>query len=68
MIRLEATLAVLLVASLLLAGAFARVNAAERGAASEMKDMRLIEGGVFQMGDVFDEGVQFATPVHEVNV
>ncbi|MFH1418739.1 MAG: formylglycine-generating enzyme family protein [Planctomycetota bacterium] len=31
-------------------------------------NMLLIEGGLFQMGDVFDEGVRFATPVHEVTV
>jgi formylglycine-generating enzyme required for sulfatase activity len=33
---------------------------------SEMKDMQLIKGRAFQMGDVFDEGVQLATPVQEV--
>ncbi len=31
-------------------------------------NMVFVEGGTFQMGDVFDEGVQFATPVHEVTV
>ena len=31
-------------------------------------DMLFIQGGTFQMGDVFDEGVRFATPVHEVTV
>ena len=35
---------------------------------AETGDMVLIEGGMFEMGDVFDEGVRFATPVHEVTV
>jgi formylglycine-generating enzyme required for sulfatase activity len=30
--------------------------------------MLSIVGGTFKMGDVFDEGVRFATPVHEVTV
>lgn len=55
-------------AVLALAGALGRVSAAEPGADSEMKDMRPIKGGMFPMGDVFDEGVRFATPVHEVTV
>lgn len=33
-----------------------------------MRDMQLVEGGTFRMGDVFDEGVRFASPVHEVTV
>ncbi|MFH1998023.1 MAG: SUMF1/EgtB/PvdO family nonheme iron enzyme [Planctomycetota bacterium] len=35
---------------------------------SEMKDMLHIEGGSFQMGDVFEEGVMFAAPIHEVTL
>ena len=31
-------------------------------------DMVLVEGGTFQMGDVFDEHVRWATPVHEVTL
>ena len=50
---------------LVLVGSLARVPAAEPGAKSEMKDMRLVEGGTFPMGDVFDEGVRFASPVHD---
>lgn len=32
------------------------------------RDMVFVEGGTFLMGDVFDEGVRFATPVHEATV
>ena len=35
---------------------------------AETGDMVFIEGGTFPMGDVFDEGVRLATPVHEVTV
>ena len=35
---------------------------------SEMRDMLSIEGGTFEMGDVFDEGVRFAEPVHQVTL
>jgi formylglycine-generating enzyme required for sulfatase activity len=35
---------------------------------TEMGDMQFVKGGTFQMGDVFDEGVQFAAPVHEVSL
>jgi len=35
---------------------------------SEMTDMLLIEGGTFEMGDVFKERVQLAVPVHEVTL
>ncbi|UCC30100.1 MAG: SUMF1/EgtB/PvdO family nonheme iron enzyme [Phycisphaerales bacterium] len=35
---------------------------------SEMRDMLFVEGGTFEMGDVFDEGVQFAEPVHQVTL
>jgi len=35
---------------------------------TEMDDMVFVERGKFQMGDVFDEGVRFATPVHEVTL
>jgi sulfatase modifying factor 1 len=35
---------------------------------AQTRNMLLIEGGMFQMGDVFDEGVRFATPVHQVTV
>lgn len=38
------------------------------GRHTEMDDMQLIKGGTFQMGDVFDEGVRFATPVHKVTI
>ena len=55
-------------AVIVLAGILLRVKAAGPGAESEMKDMRFVEGGTFEMGDVFDEGVQFATPVHAVTV
>ncbi len=61
--RITLTLAVLV-----LAGGLARVKAAEPGAESETKDLRLIKGGTFQMGDVFGEGVRLATPVHEVTL
>ena len=55
-------------ALLVLAGAGARGKTAEPATESEMADMRLVTGGTFEMGDVFDEGVRFATPVHEVTV
>ena len=35
---------------------------------TEMEQMLFIKGGTFLMGDIFDEGVQYATPVHEVTV
>jgi sulfatase modifying factor 1 len=35
---------------------------------AETGDMVFVEGGTFQMGDVFDEGVRAARPVHEVKV
>jgi formylglycine-generating enzyme required for sulfatase activity len=35
---------------------------------TDTKNMQCIEGGVFSMGDVFDEGLRFATPVHEVTL
>jgi len=35
---------------------------------TEMEDMQLIESGTFQMGDVLDEGIPPATPIHEVTV
>jgi sulfatase modifying factor 1 len=35
---------------------------------SAMKDMVLIRGGTFRMGDVLEEGVRFATPVHDVTL
>ncbi|MHC4697285.1 MAG: formylglycine-generating enzyme family protein [Planctomycetota bacterium] len=35
---------------------------------SETENLVFIEGGMFEMGDVFDEGVRLATPVHEVTV
>ncbi|HUU98640.1 MAG TPA: formylglycine-generating enzyme family protein [Phycisphaerae bacterium] len=35
---------------------------------TKAEQMLFIEGGTFDMGDVFDEGVRFATPVHEVTV
>ncbi len=35
---------------------------------AETAHMLFIQGGTFKMGDVFDEGVRFATPVHEVTV
>ena len=44
------------------------VEAAHQVVKSEMQDMQSIAGGTFRMGDVFDEGVQFATPVHDVTV
>ena len=55
-------------AVLVLMGMLARVKAAEPCPDSAMRDMRLIDGGTFQMGDVFDEGIRFATPVHEVSL
>lgn len=57
-----------LVALLIVTGGQAQVATGGAVAQSEMRDMQLIEGGTFQMGDVFDEGVRFATPVHEVTV
>jgi formylglycine-generating enzyme required for sulfatase activity len=33
-----------------------------------MKDMILVHGGVFQMGDVFEEGAKNERPVHEVRL
>jgi formylglycine-generating enzyme required for sulfatase activity len=38
----------------------------DRNAATS--DMVFVEGGTYQMGDVFEERVQFAAPVHEVTV
>ena len=35
---------------------------------SEKKNLIFIEGGTFQMGDVFDEGIRHAQPVHEVTL
>ena len=35
---------------------------------TEMGNMVLIEGGTFEMGDVLDDGVRWATPVHTVTV
>jgi formylglycine-generating enzyme required for sulfatase activity len=55
-------------AMLALEGVLADVKVAEPSAESAMKDMRLIAGGTSEMGEVFDEGVRFATPVHEVTV
>ncbi len=55
-------------AVLVFAAALARGRAVEPGAESEMRDMRFIEGGTFEMGDVFNERVQLAKPVHEVTV
>ena len=55
-------------AALVFTGVLARVGAAEPGAESEMKDMRFVEGGTFEMGDVFNERVRLAKPVHEVTV
>jgi formylglycine-generating enzyme required for sulfatase activity len=55
-------------AVLVFAGALAWGRAAEPDELTEMKDMLLIAGGTFEMGDVFNEGVRFATPVHEVTV
>ena len=37
-------------------------------AGAGVQNLQLIEGGAFQMGDVFGEGVPLATPVHEVTV
>ncbi len=34
----------------------------------EMTNMLFIEGGTFRMGDMFREGIELATPVHEVTV
>ena len=34
----------------------------------EMTDMQFIEGGTFRMGDVLDEGLPLATPVHDVTL
>jgi len=57
-----------LVTLLILIGEPTQVAKEGPEAQSEMVDMRLIEGGTFRMGDVFDEDVRFATPVHEVTV
>ena len=57
-----------LVALLIVTGGQAQVATGVAVAQSEMEDMQFIEGGTFQIGDVFDEGVRFATPVHEVTV
>lgn len=35
---------------------------------TEMGNMLFIEGGTFDMGDVFHEGVRFAEPVHQVTL
>ena len=40
----------------------------EKKRSAEMKDMLLIEGGTFRMGDVFDEGLPHASPVHAVTI
>ena len=41
----------------------------ERGTAPDTaQQLQLVEGGTFEMGDVFEEGVPLATPVHEVTV
>ena len=55
-------------AVLILAGTPVAGRATKPATESEMKDMRLVEGGTFEMGDVFNEHVQLATPVHEVTV
>ena len=53
---------------LILGAGLTGVEAADESVKPETEDMAYIEGGTFQMGDVFDEGVRFATPVHEVTV
>jgi len=40
----------------------------EKVKSSAMADMELVKGGAFKMGDIFEEGVRLATPVHEVTV
>ena len=44
------------------------VEAADESVKSKADDMAYVEGGTFQMGDIFDEQVRFATPVHEVTL
>jgi formylglycine-generating enzyme required for sulfatase activity len=53
---------------LVLGASLTGVEAPDESVKSGTQDMAYIEGGTFQMGDVFDEGVRFATPVHEVTV
>lgn len=57
-----------LLAALAVIGGPVGVEDGEKERPSEMADMRLIEGGTFRMGDVFEEGVRFATPVHDVTI
>jgi len=51
-------------------GLLGAVLAAGAGDAQDARTEHLlfVEGGTFQMGDVLDDGVRFATPVHEVTV
>ena len=59
---------ILTLVMLILGASLTGVEAADESVKSEMEDMAYVEGGTFQMGDVFDGGVRFATPVHEVTV
>ena len=55
-------------AAMFLLTVLARGAAVDTVARSELEDMECIEGGTFMMGDVFDEGIRFASPVHQVTV
>ncbi len=57
-----------LISLLALAGCVVAIDAPEVEGALETNNMCHIDGGTFQMGDVFGEGIRFATPVHEVSV
>lgn len=46
----------------------ARQTTPDRSPDTAMINMVLVEGGTFQMGDVLNDGIQFALPVHEVTV
>ena len=53
---------------LMLVTSLTGVAAADEPTKSKAEDMVHVEGGTFQMGDVFGEDVQLATPVHEVTL
>lgn len=53
---------------LILGAGLTGVEAPDESGKSKTEDMAYVEGGTFQMGDVFGEQVRFATPVHEVTL
>ncbi|MHC4945626.1 MAG: formylglycine-generating enzyme family protein [Planctomycetota bacterium] len=58
----------ILIATMLAIAVPAGLDDDEKNGKTEMEDMQLIDGGTFQMGDVLDDGIQSATPIHEVTV